>query len=78
MIADPGVFVLGSAAAELAHAIVGGSAVEIEIVPAVDEPEAFALSSEAAEPGFVFAAVVSVADVAGPQAGVGTPVPFGV
>ena len=52
--------------------------VEPEVVSVIDDLEAFALSSEAAEPGVAFAAVVSVADVAGPQAGVGTPVPFGV
>lgn len=59
-----GVFVLGSAVAELAHTI--------------DEPEAFALASGAAEPGVVLAAVVSVAGGAGPQADGDTPVPFGV
>ena len=77
MISDPGIFVLGSAAADLSHAIVV-LVVQPEVVSVISDPEAFALSSEAAEPGVAFAAVVSVADVAEPQAGVGTPVPFGV
>ena len=52
--------------------------VEVEAGPAVDEPEAFALASEAAEPDAVVAAVASVARVAEPQACVDTPAPFGV
>ncbi len=54
------------------------SVVEPDVAPAVDEPEAFALAAGAAEPDAVFAAVVSAADVAGPQACVDIPVPFGV
>ena len=79
MIAEPEAFALDSAAAELFHAIVGGSVVELEAESVViDDPEAFALASGVAEPDVVFAAVVSVADVAGPQACVDTPVPFDV
>jgi len=44
----------------------------------VGEPEAFVLASAAAEPWVVFAAVVSVADVAEPQAYVDIPFPFDV
>ena len=77
MISDPGIFVLGSAAADLSHAIVV-LVVQPEVVSVISDPEAFALSSEAAEPGVAFAAVVSVADVAGPQASVDTPVAFDV
>ena len=52
--------------------------VEPEVVSVVGEPEAFVLASVAVEPGVGFVAVVSVADVAGPQACVDIPVPFDV
>jgi hypothetical protein len=77
VISDPGIFVLGSAAADLSHAIVV-LVVQPEVVSVIDEPEAFVLVSVAVEPGIVFVAVVSVAGVAGPQACVDTPVLFGV
>ena len=48
VISDPGFFVLGSAAADLSHAIVV-LVVQPEIVSVVGEPEAFALGSAAAE-----------------------------
>ena len=48
MISDPGFFVLGSAAADLSHAIVV-LVVQPEVVSVVGEPEAFALGSVAAE-----------------------------
>jgi len=77
VIADPGIFVLGSAAADLSHAIVV-LVVQPEVVSVIDEPEAFVLVSVAVEPGIVFVAVVSVAGVAGPQACVDIPAPFDV
>ena len=52
--------------------------VEPEVVSVVGEPEAFVLASVTVEPGVVFVAVVSVADVAGPQASVDIPVAFDV
>jgi hypothetical protein len=77
VVADPGVFVLGSVAADLSHAIVV-LVVQPEVVSVVGEPESFVLPSAAVESGVVFAAVVSVSDFAGPQACVDTPVPFDV
>jgi hypothetical protein len=50
--------------------------VEPEVVSVVAELQVSALASVAAEPGVVFVAVVSVADVAVPQASVDTPVAF--
>jgi len=72
VIADPGVFALGFVAAELSPEVVV-VVVEPEVVSVFGEPEAFVLASAAVEPG-----VVSVADVAGPQACVDTPVAFDV
>ena len=77
VVAQPEVFALVSAAAELSP----------EVVVLVSEPEVFALVSVAAElspevvvlvaePGVVFVAVVSVADVAEPQASVDIAVAF--
>jgi hypothetical protein len=77
VIPDPGIFVLGSAAADLSHAIVV-LVVQPEVVSVVGEPEAFVLASAAVEPWVVFAAVVSVADVAELQAYVDIPFPFDV
>jgi len=50
---------------------------EIVVLAAVPEVVSV-VELEVSEPGVVFVAVVSVADVAGPQAGVGTPVVFDV
>jgi hypothetical protein len=52
--------------------------VEPEVVSVTAELQVSALASGAAEPDVVFAVVVSVADVAEPQACVDTPVLFGV
>jgi hypothetical protein len=69
VVAEPEVFALGFAAAELSPEIVVLAAVP-EVVSVVE--------LEVSEPGVVFVAVVSVADVAGPQASVDTPVVFDV
>jgi len=76
VIYDPDTFALGSPAAELSHAVVGGSVVELVAVSVT--AEVFGFDSGAAEPDVVFAAVVSVAGVAEPQACVDTPAPFDV
>ncbi len=67
MVAEPEVFALVFAAAELSP----------EVVVLVVEPEVvFVLDLEVFEPGVVFVAVVSIADVAEPQASVDIAVAF--
>ena len=67
MVAEPEVFALLFAAAELSP----------EVVVLVVEPEVvFVVDLEVSEPGVVFVAVVSVADVAEPQASVDIAVAF--
>ena len=67
MVAEPEVFALVSVVAELSP----------EVVVLVVEPEAvFVVDLEVSEPGVVFVAVVSVADVAEPQASVDIAVAF--
>ena len=67
MVAEPEVFALVFAAAELSP----------EVVVLVAEPEVvFVVDLEVSEPGVVFVAVVSVADVAEPQASVDIAVAF--
>jgi hypothetical protein len=77
VIADPGISVLGSAAADLSHAIVV-LVVQPEVVSVVVELQVAALASAAVEPWVAFVAVVSVSDAAGPQACVDIPHPFDV
>jgi hypothetical protein len=67
VVAEPEVFALAFAAAELSP----------EVVVLVVEPEVvFVLDLEVFEPGVVFVAVVSIADVAEPQASVDIPAAF--
>jgi hypothetical protein len=69
VVAEPEVFALVFAAAELSP----------EVVVLVVEPEVvFVVDLEVSEPGVVFVAVVSVADVAEPQASVDIAVAFDV
>ena len=69
MVAEPEVFALVFAVAELSP----------EVVVLVVEPEVvFVVDLEVSEPGVVFVAVVSVADVAEPQASVDIAVAFDV
>jgi hypothetical protein len=88
LVAEPEVFALFFAAAELTPEVVV-SAPDPEVVSVAAEPEVFALFFAAAElslqvvvlavePGVVFVAVVSVADVAEPQASVDIAVAFDV
>jgi hypothetical protein len=90
VVAEHQVFALVSAAAELSLEVVSAAAeFSPEVFVLAAEPQVFALvfaAAElslavfvlAAEPGVVFVAVVSVADVAEPQASVDIPVAFAV
>jgi hypothetical protein len=69
VVAEPEVFAVVSAAAELSP----------EVVVLAAEPEVvFVVDLEVSEPGVVFVALVSVADVAEPQASVDIAVAFDV
>jgi hypothetical protein len=75
VVAEPEVFALVFAAAELSPEVVV-LVVEPGVVFVVEPEVVFVVDLEVSEPGVVFVAVVSVADVAEPQASVDIAVAF--